>query len=116
MFCGNALMSEMYDRDSSTLPPDPTARVMGMSLNPLRNMFATLMTAERSLPSHSTLKVAMIESMLPDSTDFSIPPPLPRFENPTFHRYTLFPRRSHFRTAVPRDIPPQLTPAGPLAT
>lgn len=86
MFVGKALTSDRYDRDSSTLEPNPAARLIGRSGSPERNSVDTLTTADRSLPSASTGKLAMIASMLADSTARSRLLPSVRLRNSSFQR------------------------------
>ena len=60
----NAFTSEIKDRAGSTLAPaKPAAAEMEMSANPLMNTSETVITADRSLPSHSTENAAMMESL-----------------------------------------------------
>src|SRR5262245_40541058 len=68
---GNAFTSERYDRDESTLAPgEPAARESVRSATlPDRNVSDTLMTTDRSLPSHSTLNDATIASVALASMD-----------------------------------------------
>ena len=85
MFSGNAFTSVRYDRDESMLPPGPPdARDRGRSGNPLSITSDTLMTALRSLPSHSTEYEAMMASVAAASTAACTAFPSDRFENPTF--------------------------------
>ena len=87
MFVGNAFTSLRNDRDESTLAPGtPAARLIAMSAMPKMNVSDTLITIDRSLPSHSMLNTAMMASVAEASMEACTALPSERLANPTFQR------------------------------